>query len=406
MAAAGANPRYYRMLAIALAVGIVVAIVLGLTGITGPGLLELEASIVTLFLAAIVTVVVLLFFLVRVGDIFSIEAKLRTILDAEGTKWSQSLADEQRKADELREALRRDAAKTNQDVLKETASQRMRIDDANSAAVRAANEAQSALAQIAELRRRPETSQEVVALKAQLERSDKEMAELKRRDNVNSPLLKELQEAVKGLEAEMKKQRVKLGEALDVAEKREMEAAATRAGLEQEVTDLRKRAEILTLKSRDLEGKNAELADSARKPRITFKDGEESQHVLLLEGIGNKYAARLNALGIISIPQLVEARASDVATQLQVEPGMVEEWQGMGRLLPLSGIGPQGAELLARAGIRSIPALAAQDPLDLSVKCKELVAGKKVKMTSLDVTPALAKKWIETARQGKLDAIA
>lgn len=404
MAAAGANPRYYRMLAVALAIGVVVAIILGLTGITGPGLLELEASIVTLFLAAIVIVIVLLFFLVRVGDIFSIEAKLRTMLEAEGSKWSQSLADEQRKADELREALRRDAAKTNQDVLKETASQRMRIDDANSAAVRAANEAQSALAQVAELRRRPETSQEVQALKAQLERDEKEMAELKRRDNVNSPLLKELQEAVKGLEAEMKKQRVKLAEALDVAEKREMEAAATRAGLEAEVTDLRKRAEILTLKSRDLEGKNAELLDSARKPRITFKDGEESQHVILLEGIGNKFAARLNAIGIISIPQLVEARAGDVASQLQVEQGLVEEWQGMGRLLPLSGIGPQAAEMLARAGIRSVQQLASQDPLDLSLKCKELVAGKKVKFTSIDVTPALAKKWIEVAREGKMDA--
>ena len=402
--AAGANPRYYRMLAVALAIGIVVAIILGLTGVTGPGLLELEASIVTLFLATLVIVVILTFFLVRVGDIFSIERKVQAMLEAEGAKWSESLVAEQRKADELREQLRRDAAKTNQDVLKETASQRMRIDDANTAAVRAANEAQSALAQIAELRRRPETSQEVAALKAQLERDEKEMAELKRRDNVNSPLLKELQEQVRALQADTKRMSVRLGEALDVAEKREMEAAAARAGLENEVADLRKREQLLTLKARDLEGKNAELADAARKPRITFKDGEEAQHVLLLEGIGNKYAARLNAIGIISIPQLVDARAADVASQLQVETGLIEEWQAMGRLLPVSGIGPQAAELLARAGIRSVPQLAAQDPLDLSVKCKELVAGKKVKMTSIDVTPALAKKWLEAAREGRMDA--
>ncbi len=401
---AGANPRYYRMLAVALAIGIVVAVILGLTGVTGPGLLELEASIVTLFLAAIVIVVVLLFFLMRVGDIFSIEAKLRTLLDAEGAKWSQSLVDEQRKADELREALRRDAAKTNQDVLKETASQRMRIDDASSAAVRAANEAQSALAQVAELRRRPEVSQEVAAVRAELAKTNNELGELRRRDNVNSPLLKELQEQVKALQADTRKMANRLGEALDVAEKREMEAAATRAGLESELTDLRKREQILVLKSRDLEDKNAALADAAKKPRITFRDGEESQHVLLLEGIGNKYAARLNAIGIISIPQLVEARASDVATQLQVEPGLIEEWQGMGRLLPLSGIGPQAAELLSKAGIRSVAQLAAQDPLDLSVKCRDLTAGKKVKMTSIDVTPAVAKKWIEAAREGKFDS--
>lgn len=401
---AGANPRYYRTLAIALAIGIAIAVILGLTGITGPGILELEAAVVTLFLMTLVTVVVLLFFLVRVGDIFSIESKLRAILDAEGAKWSQSLVDEQRKADELRAQLKRDADKTNQDVLKETASQRMRIDDANSAAVGAANEAQSALAQVAELRRRPEVSQEVAAVRGELAKTNAELGELKRRDNVYSPLVKELQEQVKALQAETRKMANRLGEALDIAEKREMEAAASRAGLEAEVTDLRKREQILVLKQRDLESKNAELADASRKPRITFKDGEEAQHVLLLEGIGNKYAARLNAAGIITIPQLVEARAHEVAAQLHVETGLVEEWQAMGRLLPLSGIGPQAAEILARCGIRSVQQLAAQDPLDLSVKCKDLMAGKKVRIANIDVTPAVAKKWIEAAREGKFDS--
>ena len=404
MAAAGANPRYYRILAVALAIGIVVAAILGFTGITGPGLLELEASIVTLFLTTIVTVVILTFFLVRVGDIFSIEKKVEAMLEAEGAKWTASLQAEQAKADEVREQLRRDAHKVNQDVLKESASQRMRIDDANSAAVRAAGEAQSALAQIAELRRRPETSSDVAALRTQLERDEGVMAELKRRDNVNSPLLKELQEQVRALQDESRRMKVRLQDAVDVAEQREMEAAATRTGLEQELTDLRKREQLLVLKSRDLESKNVELADAAKKPRITFKDGEESQHVLLLEGIGNTYAARLNAIGIISIPQLVEARAHEVAAQLHVETPLIEEWQAMGRLLPLHGIGPQAAELLARIGMRSVQQLAAQDPLDLSIKCKDAVAGKKVKITSLDVTPAMAKKWIEAAREGKMDA--
>lgn len=402
--ASGATPSFYRKLALVLGVGIAAGIVLALTDITGPGLLELESSIVGLYILVGIIVIILGYFLVRIGDIFSIEGKLKAMIDGEGEKWTASLRAEEAKAEALREQLRKDAAKTNQDVLKETASQRMRIDDANSAAVRAANEAQSALAQVAELKRRPEVSQEVVAVRADLAKTNNELGELRRRDNIYSPLVKELQEQVKALQAEVKKMGNRLGEALDIAEKREMEAAANRASLDAEVTDLRKREQILVLKARDLEDKNAALADAARKPRITFRDGEESQHVLMLEGIGNKYAARLNAIGIISIPQLVEARAADVATQLQVEPGMVEEWQGMGRLLPLSGIGPQAAELLAKAGIRSVQQLAAQDPLDLSLKCRELTVGKKVKITNLDVTPAVAKKWIEAARDGKFDA--
>ncbi|HJQ93864.1 MAG TPA: DUF4332 domain-containing protein [Candidatus Thermoplasmatota archaeon] len=400
---AGANPSYYRKLAIALAVGVVVATVLGVTKISGPGLFSTESGIVSLFLIAFVIAVVLLFFLVRVGDIFSIEDKLKGMLNAEGGKWSDALKAEEAKAEQLRLALRADAKKVNEDVLKESASQRMRIDEANSAAMRAASEAQSALAQISELRRRPETSGDVVSLRNQVGLTEKELAELKRRDNVNSPLLKELQEQVRALQADLKKMGNRLGEALDVAEKREMEAAANRSTLDKEVTDLRKRESLMLVKQKELESKNAELADSARKPRITFRDGEESQHVLMLEGIGNKYAARLNALGIISIPQLVEARAGDVAAQLQVEPGLVEEWQSMGRLLPLSGIGPQAAELLAKGGIRNVQQLAAQDPLDLSLKLKEMEKGKKVKVTNFDVTPALAKKWIDAARTGKMD---
>ena len=403
-ARAGANPAYYRKLAVALAIGVVVAVVLGVTKVTGPGFVSVESGIVSLFLVAFVIAAVLLFFLLRVGDIFSIEDKLRLMLNAEGEKWSASLKAEEAKAEELRQALRRDAAKVNQDILRESASQRMRIDEANAAAVRAASEAQSALAQISELRRRPEVSQDVAGLRNQLGMTDKELAELKRRDNVNSPLLKELQEQVKALQAESKAMKIRLQDALDVAEKREMEAAATRTGLDKEVSDLRKRESLLLVKQKELESKNAELADAARKPRITFRDGEEAQHVILLEGIGNKYAARLNAIGIISIPQLVEARAADVAAQIQVEPSLIEEWQGMGRLLPLSGIGPQAAELLARVGVRSVQQLAAYDPLDLSVKIRDMEAGKKVKLTKLDVTPGMAKKWIEAAREGKMDA--
>src|SRR5688572_17925621 len=100
---AGANPSYYRKLAIGLGIGVVVAVVLGLFDITGPGLFVVESAIIALFLAIFVIVLILLFFLLRVGDIFSIEDKLKAMLNAEGDKWSQSLKAEEAKAAELRE---------------------------------------------------------------------------------------------------------------------------------------------------------------------------------------------------------------------------------------------------------------------------------------------------------------
>ena len=129
--------------------------------------------------------------------------------------------------------------------------------------------------------------------------------------------------------------------------------------------------------------------------------GDASQHVIMVEGIGPVFASRLNACGIITIDQLLAARPGDVAERIEATPELVSEWQDMARLMRIKGIGPQTAELLVRSGVRTPADLAKESPEHLATSIDEAFAGKKVKPTNMQVTPAIAKRWIEAARDHK-----
>src|SRR5581483_247580 len=113
-------------------------------------------------------------------------------------------------------------------------------------------------------------------------------------------------------------------------------------------------------------------ASKAQKPMVTMRPGDERQHILDIEGIGKVYASRLNAQGVITIPQLLAVDAANIATQIDATPEQVSEWQAMGKLMRLKGVGAQSAEILVKAGIRSIQQLAAEDATALSTKIREI----------------------------------
>ncbi len=133
---------------------------------------------------------------------------------------------------------------------------------------------------------------------------------------------------------------------------------------------------------------------------IKFDAGEEKQHVIIIEGIGEKFASRLNANGIITIPQLIKAPLKDIAKFADVTEELGRQWQAMGALMQLSGIGPQFAELLVRAGITSPKDLAAQNAEDLVARIHTLEAGRKTAIQKADVGVGRAKRWIEAAKAG------
>jgi len=125
---------------------------------------------------------------------------------------------------------------------------------------------------------------------------------------------------------------------------------------------------------------------------------DEKSHVLTIEGIGPKFASRLNADGIITISQLIQADAHRLAAAIDATPELVMEWQAMGRFMALSGIGPQYAEVIARCGYRGVEELAATTPAELLQRFHGIQDGKKVRIQKQELTEGTVRRWIEAAR--------
>lgn len=236
----GANsPTYYRVLAVLLLMGLIVAVTLGLMGQTGPGLMTPDASFMTLFALAYLIIFVLALFLLRIGEILDVDRRVKTVLS----------------------------------------------------------------------------------------------------------------------------------EAYD----REMAMRASYQQMQQEL---------------------ARTRQQLQPPPM----GDVHSHVIQVEGIGPVYAARLNAIGIITTDQLLAVNPGDVALRIEATPELVSEWQDMARLMRVKGVGAQTAELLVRSGIRTPDQLAKETPEHLAATIDDAVAGKKVKIANIQVTPAVAKRWIDGAR--------
>lgn len=239
----GANsPTYYRVLAILLIMGLVVAVALGLMGQTGPGVMEQDAAMMTLFALVYLCILVLALFLLRIGEILDVDKRVKSVL---------------------------------------------------------------------------------------AEANDRELA-----------------------------------------------MRASYQQMQHELARMRQQLQPIPL-------------------------GDVHSHVMQVEGIGPVFAARLNAAGIITTDQLLAANPGTVATRIDATPELVTEWQDMARLMRVKGVGPQTAELLVKAGVRTPEALANESPEHLSRVCTEALEGKKVKIANLQPTPAIAKRWIDGAREAK-----
>lgn len=155
--------------------------------------------------------------------------------------------------------------------------------------------------------------------------------------------------------------------------------------LRDEVAGLRQREHLLV----------AELS-KRRKLAEGLRATEGETHVIQIEGIGPHYATRLNSVGIITVSQLVAADANDVARHVDATPELVREWQAMGRLMNVKGVGPQWAEALARVGVHDEHDLAQRDPKALASAIAKLNDGKS-RVTKTDPPAATVARWVRSA---------
>ena len=102
-----------------------------------------------------------------------------------------------------------------------------------------------------------------------------------------------------------------------------------------------------------------------------------------IEGVGPKYAAKLNEAGIRTTEAFLEAtrtpkQRAALADSAEIRPDLVLTWANRADLMRIKGVGGQFAELLNVAGVDTVKELARRNPANLHAKLVEVNAVRAV----------------------------
>lgn len=102
-----------------------------------------------------------------------------------------------------------------------------------------------------------------------------------------------------------------------------------------------------------------------------------------IEGIGPAYSAKLNAIGINTVDELLEkGKTAKGRQEIEAETGIdhkrVLDWVGMADLFRIKGIASQFAELLKAAGVDTVKELRNRNAANLHAKLVEVNEEKKL----------------------------
>ncbi len=110
-----------------------------------------------------------------------------------------------------------------------------------------------------------------------------------------------------------------------------------------------------------------ESAFAPPQPKLTSVNKPED-----VRGIGPRLAEELKAMGITSVSELVTADPAAIDEKTRVSQDMARNLQSTAQLMMVPGVDENDAELLKEAEVFTIRELAAQDPIQLSGKIREI----------------------------------
>lgn len=121
-----------------------------------------------------------------------------------------------------------------------------------------------------------------------------------------------------------------------------------------------------------------------------------------VEGIGPTYGAKLNASGIATTDDLLEACASPAGRKSTAEiSGLTEhqllKWANMCDLMRISGVAGEYAELLEAAGVDTVKELRNRVPANLAAKMAEVNEQKK--LVRAVASEGQVEKWVAQAKE-------
>ena len=105
--------------------------------------------------------------------------------------------------------------------------------------------------------------------------------------------------------------------------------------------------------------------------------------IIDIEGVGDVYAEKLTAVGIIKVEDLLEKCATpkgraQLAADTGISDKLILRWTNHADLFRIKGVGPQFAELLEAAGVDTVKELRHRVPENLQPKLEETNAEKKL----------------------------
>ncbi len=123
--------------------------------------------------------------------------------------------------------------------------------------------------------------------------------------------------------------------------------------------------------------------------------------VIDIEGVGEKYAAQLEAVGIAKASQLLEKCAKPsgrkaLAEQTSISDKLILKWANHCDLFRINGVGPQFAELLEAAGVDTVKEFGHRVAANLAAKMEEVNAEKN--LTRRVPTVDMLQKMIDEAK--------
>ena len=121
-----------------------------------------------------------------------------------------------------------------------------------------------------------------------------------------------------------------------------------------------------------------------------------------IEGIGTKYAEKLQAAGVTSTEELLDVGGSrkgrqDLAAKSEISETLILEWVNLADLFRIPGIGEEYSDLLEEAGVDTVKELRNRNPENLHKAVQEVNARKKL----VRQVPGLSQveTWIKSAKE-------
>jgi predicted flap endonuclease-1-like 5' DNA nuclease len=145
-----------------------------------------------------------------------------------------------------------------------------------------------------------------------------------------------------------------------------------------------------------------EAATTPAAPQETYYDYDGDVHdVEDLEGIGPTYGERLRKLGVHTTGRLAYEDTASLAERMQLPRRTVEQWKHMAELIKVSGIGPQYAEALVRAGIEGIAELKRRSPAKIAEQVNAYLDTLDTNVLGNKITEKRVEGWQDKAKPMK-----